>query len=96
MLSLLKYPVIQAPMAGGFTPVDFVSAVSNLGALGSFGAAFTSPDDLRKAVRELKTKTRAPFNINLFTCKYDIEKYDPSTFCDALKKFQKELPFEVG
>lgn len=67
MLPKLKYPIIQAPMAGGFTTVDLVTAVSNAGGLGSLGAAFTMPNDLRKAIQEIKSKTQNPFNINLFT-----------------------------
>lgn len=96
MLDQLKYPVIQAPMAGGFNTIDLVAAVSNAGAIGSLGAAFTSPDDLRKAIRDIKAKTTKPFNINLFTCAGPKPPYEIENFCNHLKPFQKEHPFEIS
>ena len=35
-----RLPIIQAPMAGGVTTVELISAVSENGGLGSLGAAF--------------------------------------------------------
>ncbi len=96
MLQELKYPIIQAPMAGKFAPVELVIAVSNAGALGSFGAAFTPPEELRKTIREIKAKTSAPFNINLFTSKPPGQPFNTKRFCDRLKPFQDEHPFEIG
>lgn len=37
----LKVPLIVAPMAGGPSSVEFVSASSEAGALGSIGAAYS-------------------------------------------------------
>ena len=34
----ITYPLIQAPMAGGFTSPELVAAVANAGGLGSFAA----------------------------------------------------------
>ena len=45
-----RYPIVQAPMAGGFTTPELVAAVSNAGALGSLGAAILPPDELRDAI----------------------------------------------
>ena len=39
----IRYPIIQAPMAGGPTTPQLVAAVGNAGALGSFGFAYTEP-----------------------------------------------------
>lgn len=83
-------------MAGEFTPVELVVAVSNAGGLGSFGAAFTPPEDLRKVIREIKAKTSAPFNINLFTNKPPQPPFDTDRFCKHLKPFQQQHPFEIG
>lgn len=96
MLRRLKYPIIQAPMAGGFTSVELVASVSNAGGIGSFGAAFTSPEDLRKVIREIKAKTSAPFNINLFTNKPPEPPFETDRFCEHLKSFQQQHPFEIG
>ena len=62
----IRYPIVQAPMAGGFTPPRLVAAVSDAGALGSFGAAMSSPDQIRDAVAEIRSLTDKPFGVNLF------------------------------
>jgi enoyl-[acyl-carrier protein] reductase II len=59
----IKYPVIQGAMSWvSFPPL--VAAVSNAGGLGILGAAFMSPDELRKNIREIKEKTDRPFGVN--------------------------------
>lgn len=63
----LEHPIIQAPMAGGPTSVDLVAAVCGTGALGSFGFAVTSPEQMRSEVQALRARTDRPFNLNLFT-----------------------------
>jgi nitronate monooxygenase len=61
----IKHPIIQAPMAGASTP-ELVAAVSNAGGLGSYGAAATPPDQLRRVIRQIRDLTDRPFGINLF------------------------------
>jgi nitronate monooxygenase len=61
----IRVPVIQAPMAGGPSCPDLVAAVSEAGALGSFGFAATQPEDMRKQVAAVRAKTRRAFCINL-------------------------------
>ncbi len=60
------YPIVQAPMAGGFTTPELVAAVSNAGALGSLGGAVLPPDDLRDAIAAIRRLTDRPFAVNLF------------------------------
>ncbi|MGH3146119.1 MAG: NAD(P)H-dependent flavin oxidoreductase [Rubrobacter sp.] len=62
----IEHPIVQAPMAGGPTTAALVAAVSNAGGLGSLGAAYLSPDKLREQVKEIRTRTDRPFNVNLF------------------------------
>ena len=50
----------------GLTTPELVAAVSNAGALGSLGAAWLQPDDLREAIRSVRRLTDAPFLVNLF------------------------------
>jgi nitronate monooxygenase len=59
-------PVIQAPMAGGATTPELVSAVSNAGALGFLAAATLSPKDIELQAAAIRVLTRRPFGINLF------------------------------
>jgi nitronate monooxygenase len=62
----IEHPIVQAPMAGGATTPELVSAVSNAGALGSFAAAVLSPSAIIEAVRRIRSQTSKPFNVNLF------------------------------
>jgi nitronate monooxygenase len=61
-----RYPIVQAPMAGGFTTPELVAAVSNAGALGSLGGAVLAPDELRDAIAAIRRLTDRPFAVNLF------------------------------
>ena len=62
----LRWPIVQAPMAGGPTTPELVAAVCNAGALGSFAAALLPPDEIRKSVAEIRRLTDRPFAVNLF------------------------------
>ena len=62
----LATPIIQAPMAGGPSSQELVAACSAAGALGSFGFAYTQPDDMREQAAFVRSKTDRPFGINLF------------------------------
>ncbi|WP_214470206.1 nitronate monooxygenase [Mesorhizobium sp. dw_380] len=61
----IEHPIIQAPMAGSATP-ELAAAVSNAGGLGSLGCASMLPDALRHVVRQLRSWTEYPFNLNFF------------------------------
>jgi nitronate monooxygenase len=52
-------------MSGVTTP-ELAAAVSNAGGLGSLGAAWMAPDDLRAAIRSVRALTDRPFLVNLF------------------------------
>jgi len=62
----LRYPIVQAPMAGGPTTPQLVAAVGNAGALGSFGFAYTEPAAMREQVAAARALTKAPIHVNLF------------------------------
>ena len=62
----IRHPIVQAPMAGGFTTPELVAAVSNAGALGSLGGAMLGPDALRDAITAVRRLTDRPFAVNLF------------------------------
>ena len=63
----LSAPIIQAPMAGGPSSQELVAACSAAGALGSFGFAYTQPEEMKKQSAWVRAKTDRPFGINLFT-----------------------------
>jgi nitronate monooxygenase len=60
------YPIVQAPMAGGFTTPELVAAVSAAGGLGSIGGAILAPEELRDAIAAVRRLTDKPFGVNLF------------------------------
>ena len=62
----LRSPVIQAPMAGGPSSQALVAACSAAGALGSFGFAYTPPEEMKRQVGWVRAKTDRPLGINLF------------------------------
>jgi nitronate monooxygenase len=62
----IRYPIIQAPMAGVGITADLVAAVSNAGGLGSFAAAMLPPDAIRQGIAEVRARTTKPFNVNMF------------------------------
>jgi nitronate monooxygenase len=65
-LLAIEHPIIQAPMAGGPSTPELVAAVSQAGALGSFGHAYTAPPAMREEADAARRRTGRPININLF------------------------------
>jgi nitronate monooxygenase len=88
----VRHPVIQAPMAGGLTPPAMIAAVSNAGALGSLGAAYLSPDEIREAVAEIRRLTDRPFAVNLFTGgRGPADGVDPAPMLAVLARYHQAL-----
>lgn len=65
LLPGIKYPIIQAPMAGVSTPA-LAAAVSNAGALGSLGVAAVNTVGARQMIEQTLALTHKPFNVNVF------------------------------
>ena len=89
----LATPIVQAPMAGGPSSQELVAACSAAGALGSFGFAYTQPDDMKKQSAWVRARTDRPFGVNLFTSAQPdaIEAGAQSGALDAVAGFYKEL-----
>ena len=89
----LAVPIIQAPMAGGPSSQELVAACSAAGALGSFGFAYTQPDEMRKQSAFVRGKTERPFGINLFVSPQPapISKDAQRAALDAVARYYKEL-----
>lgn len=62
----IRYPIIQAPMAGISTPA-LAAAVSEAGGLGSIAIGTSTVQGARAAIAAVREKTGRPFNVNLFT-----------------------------
>jgi nitronate monooxygenase len=61
----IRYPIIQAPMAGVSTP-ELAAAVSNAGALGSIAIGASRCEQARTMIRATRQLTNQPFNVNVF------------------------------
>ena len=61
----IRYPIIQAPMAGASTP-ELAAAVSNAGGLGSIALGASNVEQAREIFRRTRALTERPFNANLF------------------------------
>lgn len=91
-------PIIQAPMAGGITTPELVATVSSTGACGSLGAGYMEPEEIRIAIRKIKSLTNRSFNVNLFIPEYSNSTYDLSLINKMLLPLWHELsdaPFET-
>ncbi|MFO7559006.1 MAG: nitronate monooxygenase [Desulfobacterales bacterium] len=72
----IEYPIISAGMGPTLigepngAPVELVVAVSEAGGLGVLGGAGFNLQELREAIREIKSKTEKPFGVDLLLPKY--------------------------
>jgi NAD(P)H-dependent flavin oxidoreductase YrpB (nitropropane dioxygenase family) len=63
-LAGVRHPVVQTGM-GWVAGPHLVAAAADAGALGILGSATMTTDRLRSAVREVRSRTDAPFGVNL-------------------------------
>lgn len=61
----IRYPIIQAGMAGSTTP-ELVATVSNSGGLGTIGAGYFTTEKLDQEITLVEELTDLPFAVNLF------------------------------
>ncbi|MDL2356446.1 MAG: nitronate monooxygenase [Pseudomonadota bacterium] len=66
VLSLMEFPIIQGPMAGGACTPALVAGVSNAGGLGSLAGSLLSPAAIRDQVGQIRALTDRPFLLNFF------------------------------
>lgn len=60
----IDVPLVQAPMAGGWTTADLVATASNAGALGTIPAARLSLEQLQSMMEAVRRLTKRPFGVN--------------------------------
>jgi nitronate monooxygenase len=93
----IRYPIVQAPMAGVGITADMVASVSNAGGLGSFAAAMLPPEAIRQGVAEVRARTKKPFIVNMFVLerpKPDEEKVRGAL--ELLRPIREELGLPPG
>ncbi|MGG1514236.1 nitronate monooxygenase [Paenibacillus oryzisoli] len=88
----IDYPILQAPMAGGPATPALAAAVSNAGGLGSLGAGYLTPEQIRTAIREVRVRTNRPFGVNLFVPEQPQEDAEAIARMNAyLDRYRDEL-----
>jgi nitronate monooxygenase len=92
----LRWPLIQAPMAGVQLHALTV-AVSEAGALGSLPAAMLSPTTLRDELQAIRTATDLPWNLNFF-CHTEPAPDEPAeaAWREALRPYYDELGVDAA
>ena len=94
----LKYPLIQAPMAGGPNTPDMVSTVANLGAVGSYGFAYSSVEkircDLLAAREKISDDCVGAVNANFFIFD-EVSKPEPAHIEAAIKNLVTISDYQV-
>jgi nitronate monooxygenase len=66
VMSLMEFPVVQGPMAGGACTPAMVAGVSNAGGLGSLPGSLLSPAQIDEQVGQIRALTDRPFLLNFF------------------------------
>ena len=91
----IEHPIILAPMAGGPGSPELIAAVANAGGLGSHGAAYMTPDEIRRSVAKIRALTSRPLNINLFAGGYHSGAFgDPAPMLAILARVHERLGIE--
>ncbi|KUJ70685.1 2-nitropropane dioxygenase [Streptomyces albus subsp. albus] len=66
LTDLFRYPIVQAPMAGGASCPQLAAAVSAAGGLGFLAAGYKTPEAMYEEIKQLRGLTDRPFGVNLF------------------------------
>lgn len=66
LTDLCRYPIVQAPMAGGVSDPQLVGAVAEAGALGFLAAGYKTADGMYNEIKRVRGLTGRPFGVNLF------------------------------
>ncbi|TSH79089.1 nitronate monooxygenase family protein [Pantoea sp. paga] len=96
----LKYPIIQAPMAGVSTP-EMAAAVSNAGVLGSISVGASTPEQAEVMIKKTLSLTTGPFNVNVFchapvVRSPELERTWIERFREIFDRYDAEMPAELS
>ncbi|WP_329117132.1 nitronate monooxygenase [Streptomyces sp. NBC_01465] len=71
LADLCRYPIVQAPMAGGASGPRLAAAVSEAGGLGFLAAGYKTADGMYEEIKQVRGLTSRPFGVNLFMPQQD-------------------------
>jgi len=88
----VAHPIILAPMAGSGGTPELVAAVSNAGGLGSWGGAYSTPQQILDATKQIRALTDKPFALNLFAGGYETPgQVDPAPMLALMSRVHESL-----
>jgi nitronate monooxygenase len=88
----IQYPIIQAGMGGGIAVPRLAAAVSRTGGLGTLGAGYLAPGEIREAIREIRRMTDKPFAVNLLIPECGQEEASPiAEIQQTMNGFRQDL-----
>ncbi|MFB9390894.1 nitronate monooxygenase [Streptomyces coeruleoprunus] len=90
LTGLCRYPIVQAPMAGGASCPSLAAAVSGAGGLGFLAAGYKTADGMYQEVKQVRGLTPRPFGVNLFMPQSG--QADPA----AVEVYRQQLAGEAG
>jgi nitronate monooxygenase len=88
--------MIQAPMAGGWTTPELVSAVCGAGGFGVLAGARITPEKLREEIRAVKARTNKPFGVNFLLAPPEEGNRDTASVQRTLGRFRERLGLPPG
>src|SRR5689334_1631261 len=95
-MGLSNVPVWVAPMAGGPTTPELITAASGAGAFAFVAAAYRSAAAVEAEIRALSSKISAPFGVNVFVPGRPADDDAVSRYCGELESEAAHLGVEVG
>ena len=84
MLDRLQIPIVLAPLAGGPSTPALAAAVCEAGAFAFLASGYLTAAQLEGQLAELRSLTRRPFGVNLFTPARHAA--DPATYAPYVKE----------
>ncbi len=91
-----RYPLVQAPMAGGWTTPELVSAVCEAGGFGVLAGARVTPERLQEDIQAVKARTDRPFGVNFLLAPPEPGRGDVAAVQRFLDGFREELGLPLG
>jgi nitronate monooxygenase len=95
----LRYPIVQAPMAGGPSTPALAAAVSGAGGLGFLAAGYKTVDQVERELAEVRSvvPAGAPYGLNVFAPPgHGMGAAEVSSYADRLRNEAQERGVALG
>ena len=92
----IRHPIIQAPMAGGWTTPELVAAVTKAGGMGSIAAGRMTVSGLVAAITRVQSETSGTFSVNFLVAPPEPPPHDVEMVQAVLDEVRSELGLPPG